>query len=85
MRNRWCRRPETTRADHGTSDGPLSSLPSLPAGWPRNRATTRARFSKLVNCVTLFSQAAAAGVGNRTAHFWQGRTLDGCLASGGEV
>ena len=53
MRRRWCRRPDSTRADIGTSNGSLSALvllsSSLSAGWRRNRATTRASFSTLGN------------------------------------
>ena len=88
MRRRWCRRPETTRADFGTGVGSFSSLvslsSSLTAGWPRTRATTRASFSRLLEFVQLFRQAATAGVGHRTADFWQRLTPEWRLASRGE-
>ena len=45
MRKRWCRRPDTARADFGTGCGTFSSLVSLssssPSGWPCTRATSR--------------------------------------------
>ena len=63
---------KTPRADCGTGNGSFSTLSSsLPAGWPRMCATTRASFPRLLEFVKLVRQAATAGV-HRTADFWQG-------------
>ena len=69
MHKRWCRRPETTRADFGTGHGPFSSLvslsSSLPAGWPCTRATSRASTSRQLDTFTFCRQDTTFGVGHR--------------------
>ena len=87
MRKRWCRRPETTRADFGTGSGPLSSLVRCPplcqrAGLELAQLPVPAPPRLLTHRHTSSDKDAtlASGTGS---YFWQGLTLDGRLASGG--